>query len=365
MSSIGGAAAVALGTLTPEQILFLQSVPKAELHAHLNGSIPIPTLQELASEYLEARASSNKSSDAEISDELVTQGIEKLMQGPVLDEIHDFFRLFPAIYTLTSTPEALGRATRAVLSFFLDGTLPQCNYLELRSTPRATKWMDREKYLLTVLDEMERYDVDKVGLIVSLDRRMGGDVVAECLKIACKLRQEGKRVVGIDLCGDPTAGDMEMFSPYFTEAKRFGLGLTLHIAETLQNTEEETLKLLSYDPDRLGHATFLNEEAISVVLEKKMCIEICLSSNLLCKTVTTLESHHILQYLKAGHPISICTDDILPFRTSLLAEYALLLAQPPYGLGLSQEQILRIGEMSLQARFQPPHNAIVKKKVAP
>ncbi|PPQ79136.1 hypothetical protein CVT25_002869 [Psilocybe cyanescens] len=355
MSALGGPAAIALGTLTPEQILFLQSVPKAELHAHLNGSIPIPTLQELASENLAARASSSQSESTanDISDESITQGIEKLMtlQGPVLDKIDDFFHLFPAIYALTSTPNALGRATRAVLSFFLDGALPQCNYLELRSTPRATKWMDRERYLLSVLHEMDRYEVDKVGLIVSLDRRMGMEVVEECLKIACKLREEGRRVVGIDLCGDPTAGDMEMFAPYFAEAKRVGLGLTLHIAETLQNSAEETLKLLSYNPDRLGHATFLNEEAISVVLEKKMCIEICLSSNLLCKTVSTLESHHILQYLKAGHPISICTDDILPFRTSLLAEYALLLAQPPYGLGLSEEQVLKIGEMSLHARF--------------
>jgi len=89
-----------------------------------------------------------------------------------------------------------------------------------------------------------------------------------------------------------------------------------------------------------------------IVLEKKLCIEICLSSNLLCKSVPSLESHHILQYLKLGHPIAICTDDILPFRTSLLGEYALLLAQPPLGLGLSEAMIRKIGEMSLQARFQ-------------
>lgn len=46
------------------------------------------------------------------------------------------------------------------------------------------------------------------------------------------------------------------------------------------------------------------------------------------------------------------TDDTLPFRTSLLAEYALLLANPPFGLALSEDQVRRIGEMSLQARFR-------------
>ncbi|KDR72176.1 hypothetical protein GALMADRAFT_253015 [Galerina marginata CBS 339.88] len=316
MAELAGRAAIALGTLTPAQILFLQSIPKAELHAHLNGSIPISTLQELAAEYLHSRSSSPSSSlsttplnqPPDISDESVLLGIETLKAGPVLSEIHDFFSLFPAIYALTSTPTALSRATRAVLHTFLDDAFPQCTYLELRTTPRQTASMSRELYLTTVLNELEWYDHgnQKTGLIVSLDRRMGEDVIEQCVMLACKLKEHGRRVVGLNLCGDPTAGDVQVFERCFEWAKRAGLGLTLHIAETIQNPPEETLKLLSYNPDRLGHATFLNDEAIAIVLEKRMCIEICLSSNLLCKTVPTLEAHHILQYLKANHPISIC-----------------------------------------------------------
>ncbi|KAF8193305.1 Metallo-dependent hydrolase [Pholiota molesta] len=315
---ISGPASAALNSLTPAQINFLQKIPKAELHAHLNGSIPIHILQELAAEYL-----SSPQNPSTISNDSVRAGIEKLVAGPSLDEIHDFFHLFPAIYALTSTPEALTRAARAVLSVFLDGETPQCSYLELRTTPRATESMDES------------------DISPSLDRRMG----RRCSKT-------GRRVVGLDLCGDPTAGDMAEFAPYFAEAQRLGLGLTLHIAETTANTPDETLQLLSYGPQRLGHATFLNDEAFSIVMETNMCIEICLSSNLLCKTVSSLESHHIRQYLERNHPIAICTDDILPFRTSLLAEYALLLAAKPLGLGLSEEQVRKIGEMSLGARFR-------------
>lgn len=47
------------------------------------------------------------------------------------------------------------------------------------------------------------------------------------------------------------------------------------------NTAEDTLKLLSFKPDRLGHATFLNEEAQELVLREKIPVELCLSSNLL------------------------------------------------------------------------------------
>ncbi|KAF8168483.1 hypothetical protein B0H34DRAFT_646085 [Crassisporium funariophilum] len=343
---IAGPAAAALDSLSSTQMDFLRSLPKAELHAHLNGSIPISVLQELGHEYLVSSTTTST-----ISNDSIKEGIQKLIDGPSLEKITDFFELFPAIYALTSTPATLRRVSRAVLEAFLDGDLPQCSYLELRTTPRETEAMDREQYLRVVLDEVERYDQDKAGLTVCLDRRMGDTVLRECLTIIGKLKTEGRRIVGVDLCGDPTLGNVDDFALYFAEAKEMGLGITLHIAETAANTPEETHKLLSYNPDRLGHATFLNAEATSIALNKKMCIEICLSSNLLCKTVSTLESHHIHQYLKCGHPIAICTDDILPFRTSLIGEYALLLAKPPYGLGLSEESIRKVAKMSLQARF--------------
>ena len=46
--------------------------------------------------------------------------------------------------------------------------------------------------------------------------------------------------------------------------------------------EKETKELLSCEPERLGHATYLDEEAKEVVLARRTCIEICLTSNLLC-----------------------------------------------------------------------------------
>lgn len=198
-SSIAGFAAEALATLTPRQIAFIQSLPKAELHAHLNGSIPLPILQDLAREFTANSCNEIASSD------VVKSGVEKLQRsgGVELDELNDFFGLFPAIYALTSTPDALARATRAVLREFLDGEHPQCTYLELRSTPRETPAMSRLEYVQTVLKEVEAYPVGKAAMIVSLDRRMADDVAENCVRIAKTLKTQGRRVVGIDLCGDP------------------------------------------------------------------------------------------------------------------------------------------------------------------
>jgi adenosine deaminase len=170
----------------------------------------------------------------------VLAGVQRLEKGVDLDSVHDFFPLFPAIYALTSTPASLKRVTRGVLSHFLDpqpAPLPtpahthtsasQVNgkgrgrdgggggagaggrgwaavkYFELRTTPRATPHMSRRVYLETVLNEIEARAPDSAALIVSLDRRMTPEVAREVLELALQLRREGRRVVGVDLCGDP------------------------------------------------------------------------------------------------------------------------------------------------------------------
>lgn len=192
----------ALNTLSPSQINFIKKLPKAELHAHLNGCIPIALLQELAQEYTHREATSQS-----VLPDAVKAGVDRLNEGIVLNEIHDFFGLFPAIYALTSSPETLALAARAVLQQFLDPSphdgFPQAAYLELRSTPRESRAMTRMQYVETVLDEVEKYPPEQAALIVSLDRRMSDEVAKECIECAVKLKQHGRRVVGIDLCGDP------------------------------------------------------------------------------------------------------------------------------------------------------------------
>jgi adenosine deaminase len=131
------------------------------------------------------------------------------------------------------------------------------------------------------------------------------------------------------------------------------------------------MSLLSSNPSRIGHATFLHSAARERVLSDKIPIEICLSSNLLCKTVDDIKEHHINYWLEHGLPLAICaspisapnipaealilwcmqTDDTLVFRNSLVEEYALLLAAPPLGLGLPHDKISLLAKMSLYVRF--------------
>lgn len=202
MSVSTGPAEAALRALTPSQLSFLERLPKAELHAHLNGSIPLPLLQDLAREYTP--------SDTSIEAADILAIIQRLQAAPAFSGTDEFFHLFPAIYALTSTPSSLKRATRAILSHFLDPPAAVV-YIELRTTPRETPHMSRRVYLETVLDEIEARSPDAAALIVSLDRRMTLDVAREVLELAVQLRREGRRVVGVDLCGDPTVRSLSLY----------------------------------------------------------------------------------------------------------------------------------------------------------
>jgi len=222
-SSIAGYAARALASLTEPQLSFITALPKAELHAHLNGSIPLRVLRRLAQDLFNTPPDndSTPTNDPCLAQNQriqtlpahIAASLEKLQSGVELNEIHDFFSLFPAIYALTSTPKSLQEATRAVLREFLDGPEPQAAYLELRTTPREMPAMSRRSYILAMLSEVERYRADEAALIVSLDRRMEDRVLGECVEIAGSLRAEGRRVVGVDVCGDPLVRSCSRLPP--------------------------------------------------------------------------------------------------------------------------------------------------------
>ena len=263
---VSGAARVALQSLDPEEITFLQNLPKAELHAHLHGSIPLRTLQRLAANF-------SPSPDIEAG---VAATIARLQSDVVLTEISDFFLLFPAIYALIATPAALAEATRDVLEAFLTEQpppsgfdfqpAPDCAYLELRSTPRKTPHMNREGYLRTVLEEIRAFP-GRAVLIVSVDRRMSESDVQDCVDLAIQLQNQGEPIVGLDLCGNPLEGNVDKFETHFQRAREAGLGLTIHIAETKPNGHSiESFVLLSWHPDRLGHATYLEEPQREIFL---------------------------------------------------------------------------------------------------
>ncbi|CEG83037.1 hypothetical protein RMATCC62417_17014 [Rhizopus microsporus] len=263
---------------------FCKQLPKVELHAHLNGSLSPATMKQLV-EF-------KKDTNPELSEYQIPES---------LDSIDDF------IYKLTDNEEAVKLATRNIINEFAqDGV----RYLELRTTPRqnAETNMTKASYIEAVVSVLqEPRDDIIVRLIISIDRRNTLEEANEAVNLALAFRSKG--VVGVDLCGDVKKGSFDALKPAFDRAKEHGFPVTLHFNEVVENLSEAP-SMLAFKPHRLGHATILDDFCRKTVYESHVPVEICMTSNLLCKTVKTFQDHHIKELMDDRHPFILCVSDI-------------------------------------------------------
>ena len=303
---------------------FCQKMPKVELHAHMNGSISTTTMQSLLKRHKE-RFEKEGRETPQVWETTILKGERRTLS--------DCFIMFRMIHTLVNDEDSVQLVAYDVVKEFADDGVV---YLELRTTPRAnpSSGMTKQSYVEAVLCGIDKATSEcseaiHVRLLLSIDRRQSLQEALDTIDLALAYMEQTHhhaRVVGIDLSGDPTAGDVPALLPVLQSAKEKGLKLAVHIAEIPQR-DEETELLLSLSPDRLGHGTFIHvgaggsEQLQDKVLAKKIPIEICLTSNVKGQTVSNYENHHLLWWYRKGHPIIICTDDKGVFSTSLSEEY--------------------------------------------
>ena len=328
---------------------FCQKMPKIELHAHLNGSISSCTMQKLLKRHSERKS---KGQTPTLWETTILKGEKR--------SLDDCFVMFRMIHTLVIDEEAVEMVAHDVVQeFAADGVV----YLELRSTPRAnpSTGMTKQSYVEAVLCGIDRALSENtatihVRLLLSIDRRQLAAEARDTVELALAKSKETRhqaRVVGIDLSGDPTAGDIAALVPVLCYAKERGLKLAVHIAE-VPHRNEETALLLSAQPDRLGHGTFLhrdsggNQEVEDKVVAAKIPIEVCLTSNVKGQTVANFENHHLAIWLKRGHPVIICTDDKGVFSTTLSEEYAIA----GQTFSLSQQELWELAQSAVDYVFE-------------
>ncbi|KAJ5682493.1 hypothetical protein N7462_005658, partial [Penicillium macrosclerotiorum] len=284
----------------PVDIGFTKALPKVELHAHLSGSISRQCLHEIWQRKKERNPSFS------VEDPLVL-----MPPGKVDYTLQTFFSVFSRlIYLLCDDLESVAYATNSVLEDFLqDGV----RYLELRTIPRASPELhiSREAYLTTVLDTIAQFrartEQMSVYLILALDR--GKTTAIEAQEIVdLAIANQPRGVVGVDLCGNPTQGDVTLFGDAFARAKAHGLGLTIHFAETpASGAPRELAALLSFQPDRLGHVIHVPDEFKREIARRKLGLELCMSCNVHAKLIDGgFLDHHFGYWMHEECPIALC-----------------------------------------------------------
>ncbi|CAK8564357.1 unnamed protein product [Lathyrus sativus] len=324
------------------------SMPKIELHAHLNGSIRDSTLLELA------KALGHKGL---IDFSQVEHVI--LKNDRSLSEV---FKLFDVIHILTTDHATVTRITKEVVEDFASENVV---YVELRTTPKKNeaKGMSKRSYIEAVLEGLRAVssvDVcfiphneelqihsnpihsvlatnDKINentrkqifvrLLLSIDRRETSEAAMETVMLALEMRHFG--VVGIDLSGNPAVGEWVTYFPALKFAREQGLYVTLHCGEVPNSREIHDM--LDFLPGRIGHACFFEEEHWRKLKSSKIPVELCLTSNIRTLSVPSIDAHHFVDLYKAKHPVVLCTDDSGVFSTSLSNEYKI--AASSFGLG--------------------------------
>ncbi|GAB4812986.1 hypothetical protein N2152v2_000032 [Parachlorella kessleri] len=321
---------------TPEQLAFCQALPKVELHAHLNGSIRDSTIRELAAAKLQGN---NGALSLEEVEQLTQQATRSLAEC---------FRLFDVIHRITTDLATITRITAEVLEDFAAENVV---YLELRTTPKARPeyGMTKQSYLGAVLAGVQRWQAAQgsaamlVRLLLSIDRRQSTEEALDTVRLAVSLRDRG--VVGIDLSGNPTAGEWGTWLPALDLARSQGLKVTLHAGEV--PNAAETRAMLAWGPDRVGHMCCLDEELEQQLLGSNIPLELCLSSNVITESVKSYQDHHFAAFHGSGHPVVLCTDDSGVFATSLSREYAIAAA----AFGISGEELAALALRGVDYTF--------------
>ncbi|KAM5483191.1 putative adenosine deaminase [Microsporum canis] len=276
---------------------FTKALPKIELHAHLSGSITRECLREI---WLRKR---ERDSDLQIPDPMIA-----MPPGKVDYSLKTFFQVFSnLIYLLCSDLESLRYSTRRVLQDFQDDGV---RYLELRTTPRESQehGISKEKYVSTVLEVIDEFKNEAMStyLILSVDRTKSAAEAEIVVDLAIQFKHRG--VVGVELGGNPSKGDVSIFKAAFSKAKQNGLGVTLHFAEVeFSSSPRELTTLLSFQPDRLGHVINVPDDIKDEIVRRKLGLELCLSCNVHAKLITgSYPDHHFSYWRHKECPIILC-----------------------------------------------------------
>lgn len=217
-------------------------------------------------------------------------------------------------------------------------------YLELRTTPKRTPHMTKTENLNAITEALRAYTGKMITkLIISVNRAQSIADARENIDLAKTIEE----CVGIEFSGNPGVNKFEDFKEIFQYARDQGFKISIHTAE--EPDHEDTMAILRFAPERLGHCNYLEPEAEDLILSSRIPIEICASSNMLTMNMDNLLNHHFGRFHASGHPLSICTDDTLLVNSTITKEY-FMLAQT---FNLTIQDMQKIIRDSAEMAFTP------------
>ena len=290
--------------------MYTNNLPKVELHCHLDGSLRVETVIELA-----------KKENIDLNSYDYNYVKNLLTVEEDCDSLDEYLKRFDLPNKVLQTKENLRRVAYELLE---DAAKENVKYIEVRFAPifhiKNGLTLDEiiESVISGIKDAEKNYDI-KGNVIISCIRGLGLDHVYQSINAGEKYI--GKGVVAIDLAAE----EREDFAYEYIEAmkiaKEKGFRITIHAGETgFGKNVRDAITLLG--AERIGHGVYIynDEEAYELVKEKGVTLEMCPKSNLDTKAVKVYEEHPIYKYHKDGIKVNISTDNRTVSNTSLTEE---------------------------------------------
>ena len=320
-------------------------VPKVLLHEHLDGGLRPETVLELA-----AQAG---------YDELPETEPEALaawfFAGADRGSLPEYLEGFRHTIALMQTAEAL---ERVAYEFVEDMARDQVVYAEVRFAPHfhTAGGLGLDGVMTAVLRGLDRGEREfgvGVGLIVCAMRNQDAELSLRLAELAVGFR--GRGCVGFDLAGEEAGHPANHHLAAFQFAKRMNFNITIHAGESFG--PESIWQALQYcGAHRIGHGTRLVEDLViydgkvikvgslaQYVLDHRIPLEICLSSNVHTGAVQRIEDHPFPLFQKLGFRLTLNTDNRLMSKTTMTDEY--LVAVEQFGCTFDDLETLSINGM--------------------
>ncbi|BFU22238.1 adenosine deaminase, putative [Entamoeba histolytica HM-1:IMSS-B] len=322
-------------TTTITHDLFKQ-MPKADLHRHYDGCIRPSSIIEIAKEQ---------------NIELPTYDLNELnklvMMTNDCESLVQYLKAFDIINLVLQTKDNI---ERTMFECCEDAYLDGCTYVEFRFAPiqSTNKGLSMKEVMEACIAGVKKAE-KKYGIVVRLIvcamRHLSEEESLKAAQLAVEFKND--HVVGFDLAGPENGFMPSRHKKACQYAFDHGIHITIHAGEAAGY--ESVDDAIKNHAERIGHGVRLleNKETIKNVIENKVIVECCLTSNIQTKAINKMEDHPILQLMELGIPCTINTDNTTVSSCSLSGEDELFTNL----FGFSNEQIVELIMNSFRAAF--------------
>ena len=315
----------------------IASLPKSELHLHLEGSIQPATVSALTARHG------------------VTMTEAAVRQRYTYRDFHGFIQAFkwvtsflrePQDYALIACDLAENLLTQNVV--YTEVTLSIGVMLLRKQQPEANF-----EALLRATEPFKKRGL-RFRWIFDAARQFGASAATEVVKSAG--RCASKEIVAFGIGGDELSIPTEAFRPAYEKAAELGLHRVMHAGEV--GGPEKIREAIDLGAERIGHgiAAIHDPALMDMLAERQIPLEVCPESNLKTGALARqfrdkpvrIEDHPLPHFLRHGIPVVLSTDDPAMFHTTLQSEY-----ENAASMGLQETELARIVEMGFQHAFSP------------